>query len=187
MMNLRLRAALATTLVAACFAPAPSGAQTTANGPYYATPSWDQTLPAATRFVVLSNFANEAALDRETGLVWQRRTLAVSSLYAGLVGCFNSTAGGRFGWRAPTMAELTSVFDPTNTTPPHLPTGHPFLSFPSFQQSPVTTFVSTTPSQITGALAENTVMSLAMTQNSITMWPQRPDDGGHVLCVRAPS
>jgi hypothetical protein len=34
------------------------------NGPYYATPSWDQTLPANTRFVVLSNFANAAMLDR---------------------------------------------------------------------------------------------------------------------------
>jgi len=44
-------------------------AQTTANGPYYATPSWDQTMPAATRFIVLSNMASEAVLDRETGLV----------------------------------------------------------------------------------------------------------------------
>ena len=38
--------------------PLPAGstlAQTTANGPYYATPSWDQTLPASTRFIVLSN------------------------------------------------------------------------------------------------------------------------------------
>jgi hypothetical protein len=27
------------------FAASPANAQTTANGPYYATPSWDQTLP----------------------------------------------------------------------------------------------------------------------------------------------
>jgi hypothetical protein len=47
-------------------------AQTTQNGPYYATPSWDQTLPAATRFVVLSNLNSDAILDRETGLVWTR-------------------------------------------------------------------------------------------------------------------
>src|ERR1044071_6059779 len=43
-------------------------AQTTSAGPYYATPSWDQTLPVATRFIVLSNFNSEAVLDRETGL-----------------------------------------------------------------------------------------------------------------------
>ena len=31
-------------------------------GPYYATPSWDQTLPASTRFIVLSNMAGAAVL-----------------------------------------------------------------------------------------------------------------------------
>ena len=47
-------------------------AQTASAGPYYATPSWDQT-PSSTRFVVLSNWNNEAVLDRETGLVWEKR------------------------------------------------------------------------------------------------------------------
>lgn len=42
------------------------------NGPYYAEPSWDQKLPAATRFVVLMDWNNEAVLDRETGLVWEQ-------------------------------------------------------------------------------------------------------------------
>ena len=30
---------------------APSVAQTVANGPYYAYPAWDQSLPAAQRFI----------------------------------------------------------------------------------------------------------------------------------------
>ena len=52
----------------------PARAQTTAVGPYYATPSWDQTVPCTTsancpRFVVLTNFSSEAVLDRETGVV----------------------------------------------------------------------------------------------------------------------
>src|SRR5262247_1142304 len=50
----------------------PAAAQTLAPGPYYATPSWDQSLLPSTRFIVLSNFNNEAVLDRETGLVWER-------------------------------------------------------------------------------------------------------------------
>src|SRR5262245_20100473 len=52
-------------------------AQTTSVGPYYATPSWDQTVPCTSpsncpRFVVLANFNSEAVLDRETRLVWER-------------------------------------------------------------------------------------------------------------------
>jgi|SRR5262249_8694651 len=53
-------------------------AATTATGSYYANPSWDQQLPAATRFIVLSNWVDSnfpaggaAVLDRETGLVWE--------------------------------------------------------------------------------------------------------------------
>jgi hypothetical protein len=49
-------------------------AQTTAVGPYLATPARDQklqcdSLATCPRFVVLSNWNSEAVLDRETGLV----------------------------------------------------------------------------------------------------------------------
>src|SRR5215471_13790444 len=82
----------------------PAGAD--AVGPYYATPSWDQTLPASTRFVVLSNFSSQAVLDRDTGLVWER----TPSLPAGSSGttrnaailfCWDAKTGGRLGWRLP--------------------------------------------------------------------------------------
>src|SRR5205823_5493795 len=66
-------------LALAGFAANPAGAATTAAGPYYANPSWDQQLPASTRFVVLSNWIDvahpsggAAVLDRETGLVWEQ-------------------------------------------------------------------------------------------------------------------
>ena len=61
------------------FAANPAGAATTAAGPYYANPSWNQQLPASTRFVVLSNWIDAAhpsggaaVLDRKTGLVWEQ-------------------------------------------------------------------------------------------------------------------
>ena len=100
-------------------------AQTTANGPYYAWPSWDQTLPSSTRFIVLSNFNSQAVLDRETGLVWERSpsTTAVPGFTS--LDCTNKTVGNRRGWRLPTIHELTSLIDPTQSGPA-LPSGNPF-------------------------------------------------------------
>ena len=109
-------------------AVAPAHAQTTGVGPYYATPSWDQQLPAATRFIVLSNWNSEAVLDRETGLVWHRSPLLLGAqtLRDASRSCL-FPKGNRAGWRLPTVNELASLFDPAN---PPLPSGHPFLGLP---------------------------------------------------------
>jgi hypothetical protein len=111
----------------------PVFAQTVANGPYYATPSWDQTLPVAQRFIVLSNFNQEAVLDRETGLVWERNPGVPSHfnlIWVSAVGlCPQTITGGREGWRLPTLHELQSLRDPTRPIGSGLalPVGHPFL------------------------------------------------------------
>jgi|SRR4051812_4230900 hypothetical protein len=109
-------------------------ADTIATGPYYATPSWDQTLPSSTRFIVLSNFNSEAVLDRETGLVWERSpaTSPLTWVAASQV-CIQRTTGGRLGWRLPTIQEIGSLFDPNASTLPPLPAGHPFLGIPAAQ------------------------------------------------------
>ncbi len=126
----RLAAALG--FVAAAVAAPLAGAQTFANGPYYAAPSWDQTMPASTRFIVLTNMNGEAVLDRETGLVWWRMpTPDLATLFAAQFNCARSTVGGRRGWRLPAASELLSLFDPAATAPPFLPAGHPFLAFPA--------------------------------------------------------
>jgi Protein of unknown function (DUF1566) len=102
-------------------------AQTTAPGPYYATPSWDQTLPSNTRFIVLSNMNSEAVLDRETGLVWERAPAADRLVWLDAVKhCYSRTTGGRKGWRLPTLTEQQSLVDPTQSLPA-LPVGHPFI------------------------------------------------------------
>jgi len=103
----------------------PAAAVTSAIGPYYATPSWDQTL-TATRFIVLTNMNSAAVLDRETGLVWEQSPSTSASVwFAASSHCMNSDTGGRKGWRLPTIQDLTSLIDPTQSSPA-LPSGHPF-------------------------------------------------------------
>lgn len=68
----------------------------------------------------------KAVLDKETGLVWERSpdngygpwTYAVRV-------CHAVEIGGRWGWRLPTIEELTSLID-SSQPEPHLPEGSPF-------------------------------------------------------------
>jgi hypothetical protein len=125
---------IAAALCAALLLP-PVGAQTAANGPYYATPSWDQKLPASTRFLVLANWNSEAVLDRETGLVWQRTPVAFDSppYEVAVQLCAQATSGGRYGWRLPALEEILTLADPTIVSinfVSALPPGHPFVGVP---------------------------------------------------------
>ncbi len=115
--------------IALALAASVASAQNTVNGPYYATPSWDQTMPASTRFLVLANFNGQAVLDRETGLVWQRAVSDAQFDSVAVFLCHRSQVGGRYGWRLPTVMEATSLFDPSVLTIPSLPVGHPFTGF----------------------------------------------------------
>ena len=122
---------LSLSVVILLLAGPPVQAQTTANGPYYATPSWDQTLPAATRFIILSNFASAAVLDRETGLVWEKSPDMTSLPWSNARSvCATKNIGGRKGWRLPAFDELASLVDPA-VTGPTLPPGHPFTNVQS--------------------------------------------------------
>ncbi len=95
-------------------------------GPYYATPSWDQTLPPGTRFIVLSNMGSAAVLDRETGLVWEKvPSASVFNWFDASFHCLNLNTGGRTGWRLATIQELLSIVD-RSAVNPALPNGHPF-------------------------------------------------------------
>jgi uncharacterized protein DUF1566 len=135
----------------------PAQAQTTSAGPYYATPSWDQTLTCTTlstcpRFIVLSNWGSAAVLDRETGLVWERSPgdtdldgdvepndrLSWETFPSAREHCASKDVGGRIGWRLPSVHELASLVDPNNVDTvgppfdPALPPGHPFQNVQSF-------------------------------------------------------
>jgi hypothetical protein len=107
---------------------------TAQNGPYYATPSWDQKIQCDTsatcpRFIVLANWNNEAVLDRETGLVWEKSPTGSTTWDSASFACLkNKAVGNRLGWRLPTIQELASLIDPSVAFPgPTLPAGHPFV------------------------------------------------------------
>jgi uncharacterized protein DUF1566 len=123
---------LRSALAAACLTdPTIAFGQTIANGPYFPLPSWDLKIDVPQRFVVLANFNNEAVLDIETGLVWERSPSGTSDWGPAFGVCFNRTTGNRQGWRIPTTPELSTLIDPSrpiSMTTPRLPVGHPFLS-----------------------------------------------------------
>jgi hypothetical protein len=86
-------------------------------------PSWHRALDASAgcpspRFECVMGGA--AALDRETGIVWQQDSLVNPdsiTWFAALAHCRTATTGGRTGWRAPTVEEFLSLFDVAFTQP----------------------------------------------------------------------
>lgn len=104
-------------------------------------PSWDQTLPAKERFVLVMGGA--AVLDKNTGLVWEQspgETDGVPGItdkdmvtwsFARLQ-CIRRGVGGQMGWRLPSVPELTSLLVPGDPAgSPDLPAGHPFSNVQS--------------------------------------------------------
>ncbi|MGH8607750.1 MAG: DUF1566 domain-containing protein [Gammaproteobacteria bacterium] len=45
--------------------------------------------------------------------------------------CYSRIVGDRLGWRLATIEELASLIDPTQSSPPLLPRGHPFTNVQS--------------------------------------------------------
>ncbi len=135
----RVRTLMALGFVAAMALTAGPAQAASGNGPYYAEPSWSQKLPAATRFVVLTDWNSEAVLDRNTGLVWDRypQTGPVSFTDA-TFSCLNRAVGGQRGWRLPSIPELASLVDPGQINPA-LPPNHPFATILSTEYVSVTT------------------------------------------------
>lgn len=92
--------------------------------------SWDQKITNANqRFIVLGSFNNEAVLDKETQLVWQRAPGSDTKTWywAEFQGCGHSAIGGRYGWRLPSRFEFMSLLDATISSGIKLQVGHPFI------------------------------------------------------------
>jgi hypothetical protein len=165
--------------------PRPADAQTIAPGPYYATPSWDQTLPSSTRFIVLSNFNGEAVLDRETGLVWERSPVSALGIgwFDAVSACESLIVVNRLGWRLPSVQELASLVDPTQSNPA-LPPGNPFAGIASVFGS---VFWTTTTVETDATAAKAVDFSVgSITQMTKVVLPL-PRSGARFFCVRGGS
>jgi Protein of unknown function (DUF1566) len=95
------------------------------------TMNWDNKINDPTRFRVLAAFNNEAVLDRETGLVWERSPSIQPMAWPNArLFCAQKAVGGRGGWRLPAFFELASLVEPSVHAAgvPRLPSGHPFMN-----------------------------------------------------------
>lgn len=94
-------------------------------------PAWNKIITdGSERFEAALGGA--AYLDKETGLVWERVPDTLSGTQRwddSIVFCHSKEVGGRMGWRLPTVEELASLVDRTQT--PALPILHPFSIFPA--------------------------------------------------------
>jgi hypothetical protein len=115
-------------LAGAALTAGPAQAFVSGPGPLYPEPAWDQ-IKGAGRFLVLTNWASAAVLDKETGLVWERSPSPTPQTWSNArFACTALTTGNRKGWRLPSVHELESLIDPSQINPinPALPLLHPF-------------------------------------------------------------
>ena len=109
----------------------------------FTTNSWHQVLSPDERFELV--MGEEAVLDKETGLVWEKvPDDQFIDWFAAVDHCYKRSVGGRSGWRLPTVEELASLMGG------RLPSGHPFTVVNTNYWT-ITT--DTTPTTLTGGRA----------------------------------
>ncbi len=133
-------------------------------------PTWSQKLPAADRFELVLDEA--AVLDKETGCVWEQSHFAIAmSWNPALAHCITRQVGGRRGWHLPTVEQLASLVDSTQSNPA-LSSGHPFSSEPSGYWTMTMTKYDTTRAWVVGFSGGGSIDDF------------NKDDRNFVWCVR---
>ncbi len=108
-------------------------------------PAWSIKIPGAERFAVLADFNNQAVLDRETGLVWEKSPWTGLYQWEEAINiCVQKQTGGRYGWHLPTVEQLSSLMDISVPGEPKLPAGNPFTVAAPYSYWSATTFVGNT-------------------------------------------
>ena len=87
--------------------------------------TWEKKI-SKSRFLVLTDFDGAAVFDKETGRVWEQSPSTSLFNWANAQEhCNTLKVGNRMGWRLPTLQELASLVDSSQSSPA-LPPGHPF-------------------------------------------------------------
>ena len=137
-------------------------------------PTWSLILPASERFKLV--MGDEAVLDKETGLVWAKNAnifTGAQKWHYAMMYSRKLLIGGRKGWRLPTVEELSSLVDKSQSYPA-LPDGHPFDNVQGGR-----CYWSSTTLEDTGELAYRLDMSSgtvhfdSKTDRSLYIWPVR--------------
>ena len=81
------------------------------------TSRWDTNKPSTSRYTVLAEFNGTAVRDNNTGLVWEQTPSLTMDWASARFHCLNKPVGGTRGWRLPSVAELTSLMDPSLVAP----------------------------------------------------------------------
>ena len=141
-------------------------------GPLYAEPAWDQKIGVATRYLILSNWASQAVLDKETGLVWERSpTTSRHTWFDARLQCTARTTGGRKGWRLPSVTELASLTNPSVPSPgPVLHAGHPFINVQSANYYWSATTTAGSPTSARDVLFHNGHVGVGATGSLLYVW-----------------
>jgi hypothetical protein len=138
-------------------------------------PTWSQILPASERFVLV--LGNTGVLDKETGLVWERSPSKTTHTWTKAQDhCYDLDKGGRKGWHLPTVEQLASLID-TSESNPALPDGNPFNNVQSALYWTATTHASEIPNAWFVSFNNSDVNDTAKTEHSFA-WCVR---GGEVL------
>ena len=88
-----------------------------------------QTSPPSDRFTLV--MGGDAVEDKKTGLLWEQSPDLIHDTWSASVArCQTKSVGGQKGWRAPSVEELKSLIDASQTDPA-LPEGHPFSNIKS--------------------------------------------------------
>jgi hypothetical protein len=141
------------------------------------TQNWDTVITGPARFSILPTFNGLAVRDNETGLVWEKSPSSspAADWVQATANCVNKSIAGRKGWRLPSVVELATLIE-TSQSVPTLPAGHPFTNVQADNYWTATTY----------AQDANIAWGVNFNGGSVSVVLFKNGNGLFAWCVRGP-